>query len=219
MISATKIPAWIWKTSKGLRTQAVLNAIVEVLLVGLDFTFIWATKRAVDIATGRLAGSLFWTCAVLIAIMVCKVFISFVRRWIAAILGVRSQNQMQLRLFDRLMRSIWSGKETHHSGDVLNRLEKDVGDVTSIITETIPAAFGVIVRFLGAFIFFFQMDFPGSMERGRGRPRTGRCAYQVEGDGGSQEKPCMHVCRTRDDHGRIRKRTKRNRCRCRQAGC
>ena len=51
MISATKIPAWIWKTSKGLRTQAVLNAIVEVLLVGLDFTFIWATKRAVDIAT------------------------------------------------------------------------------------------------------------------------------------------------------------------------
>ena len=158
MISATKIPAWIWKTSKGLRTQAVLNAIVEVLLVGLDFTFIWATKRAVDIATGRLAGSLFWTCAVLIAIMVCKVFISFVRRWIAAILGVRSQNQMQLRLFDRLMRSIWSGKETHHSGDVLNRLEKDVGDVTSIITETIPAAFGVIVRFLGAFIFFFQMD-------------------------------------------------------------
>ena len=158
MISAKKIPAWIWKTSKGLRTQAVLNAIVEVLIVGLDFLFIWATKRAVDIATGRLVGSLILTCGILIAILLCKVVISFARRWIAAILGVRSQNQMQLRLFDRLMRSIWSGQETHHSGDVINRLEKDVGDVTSTITETIPAAFGVIVRFLGAFIFFFNMD-------------------------------------------------------------
>lgn len=65
---------------------------------------------------------------------------------------------MQLRLFRYLMMSEWSGLESRHSGDVLNRMERDVRDVTSAITETLPSLLGVMVRLGGAFLFLYSMD-------------------------------------------------------------
>ena len=149
----------MWQTSKGLRLQSALNALTSIVAVGLDFAFIAATKLAIDIATGRYQGlTLRWAACFLVAIMVCRLLLSFGSRWIAAILGVRSQNLMQLRLFRHIMQCEWKGLEQRHSGDVLNRLERDVKDVTDVITDTVPSVLGVLVRFCGAFVFLYSMD-------------------------------------------------------------
>jgi ABC-type bacteriocin/lantibiotic exporter with double-glycine peptidase domain len=152
------IPKWFWNTSRGLRLQSCINAVLGIIHVGLDFAFIAATKLAIDIATGRSRQSLSIAAALLIGIMLSQILMGFTRKWVAAILGVRSQNMLQLRLFSHLMKSEWSGIEKHHSGDVLNRLEHDVRDITNVITETIPSVLGLIVRFIGAFIFLYSMD-------------------------------------------------------------
>ena len=149
---------WLWHTSRGIRLQAFLNAVVEVVSVCMSFAFISATKHAIDIATGRQNGSLRWAAVMLVSIMACQILLGFSRRWIAAILGVRAQNRLQLRLFHQLMGSTWSGMEHHHSGDVLNRLERDVQDVTNVISDTIPSLLGVAFRFAGAFGFLYLMD-------------------------------------------------------------
>ena len=65
---------------------------------------------------------------------------------------------MQQRMLDRILRSEWHGKERHHSGDVLNRLEFDVNNVVNFLTETIPGAISVLALFLGAFLYLFSMD-------------------------------------------------------------
>ncbi len=149
----------MWQTSRGLRLQSALNALTSIVAVGLDFAFIAATKLAIDIATGRYQGlTLRWAACFLVAIMVCRLLLSFGSRWIAAILGVRSQNLMQLRLFRHIMQCEWKGLEQRHSGDVLNRLERDVKDVTDVITDTVPSVLGVLVRFCGAFVFLYSMD-------------------------------------------------------------
>ncbi len=150
---------WLWRSSEGLRLQTVINAAMGVINVGLDFAFIWATKLVVDIATGRSEGATFAIGAsLLVLIMGTQILMSFARRWVTALLGVRSQNLMQLRLFRYLMQSEWSGLENRHSGDVLNRLERDVRDVTNTITETLPSFLGVTVRLVGAFFFLYSMD-------------------------------------------------------------
>ena len=155
---SSNIPRWFWHTSRGLRLQSCINAVLGIIHVGLDFAFIAATKLAIDIATGRSQSSLNIAAALLIGIMLSQILMGFTRKWVAAILGVRSQNMLQLRLFSHLMQSEWSGIEKHHSGDVLNRLEHDVKDITNVITETIPSVLGLTVRFVGAFIFLYSMD-------------------------------------------------------------
>lgn len=156
--SVRDLSLWLWRSSRGLRLQAALNAVIGIVTVCFDFAFIYATKWTIDIATGRAEGSLRVAAYALIAIMVSKITLGFARKWVSALLGVRSLNILQSRLFSRLLQSEWNGQEDRHSGDTLNRMEQDVRDLTSCITETIPALLEVSFRFVGAFFYLFSMD-------------------------------------------------------------
>lgn len=150
--------AWLWRTSKGIRLQSCLNAATGIAQVALDFSFIFATKAIIDIATGRRQDSLAVASVALVVIVALRISLSAFARWVSAILGVRSQNRLQMRVFSHLMRSQWEGLEQKHSGDVLNRLERDVRDITNTITDTVPSAVAVCVRLAGAFLFLYSMD-------------------------------------------------------------
>ncbi len=158
MKNSISIIKWFAQKARRHLLQATLNAVIGVSSVALDFAFIWATKRCIDIATGHSDQSLRVASAFLIGITLTRIAIGFSRRWIGAILGVKAQNTMQLSLFQRLLRTEWNGRETRHSGDVLNRLVRDVNDVTTVVTETIPSALVVLTRLVGAFIFLYSMD-------------------------------------------------------------
>ena len=149
---------WMWRASKGLRLQSVLNALIGILSVILDFAFIYATKWTIDIATNRAEGSLRVAAYALAAIMLSKILLGFARKWVSALLGVRSQNILQKRLFAHLLKSEWSGQEGRHTGDTLNRMGQDVRDLTACITETIPSLLEVLFRLVGAFLYLFYMD-------------------------------------------------------------
>lgn len=137
-----------------------------IIRVALDFAFIWATKLAIDIATGNLSSSsliphpstLFGAGALLIGIMALQMALGYLGRWIAALLGVEAQNRMQRHIFEHLLRSEWRGIEQRHSGDVLNRLVSDSSTVISVVTDTAPQALAVLVRLVCAFFFLFSMD-------------------------------------------------------------
>ena len=133
---AFELFGWMWRASKGLRLQSVLNAFIGILSVVLDFAFIYATKWTIDIATNRAEGSLRVAAYALAAIMLSKILLGFARKWVSALLGVRSLNILQKRLFVHLLKSEWSGQEGRHTGDTLNRMEQDVRDLTVCVTTT-----------------------------------------------------------------------------------
>lgn len=91
-------------------------------------------------------------------LILCDFALHIASIWVRNILGIRAQNRMQQRMLDRILRSEWHGKERFHSGDVINRLEGDVGNVVGFLTETIPSTLSVLAMFLGAFFYLFSMD-------------------------------------------------------------
>lgn len=138
--------------------KSVVNIILGLVVVILDFAFIWATKMTIDTATGQDGHPLWVGCTLLIGIGLLNISISFARQWSSALLGVKSQNLMQLRTFARLMHSIWTGKEQFHSGDIMNRLIRDANEITTFITDTLPATLCVCVRLVFAFLYLFHFD-------------------------------------------------------------
>lgn len=149
---------WLWHTARSYRMQASINAVLGCSSVLLDFAFIWATKMAIDVATQKQAGTLETAAIFLIGIMLLQILVGFTNRWVRAILGVRAQNKMQQHIFGQLLNSDWSSLEQKHTGDMLNRLERDVTDVVNVITETLPSMLAVCVRLVGAFLFLYSMD-------------------------------------------------------------
>ena len=155
---ARLILRWLWQAWRGNRLQAMLNALIGLASVGVSLWQVWAVQRAIDVASGARQGSLYGAVALMGALILCDFGLNIASTWVRNILGIKAQNRMQQRMLDRILRSEWHGKEQHHSGDVLNRLEFDVSNVVSFLTETIPSTLSVVAMFVGAFCYLLSMD-------------------------------------------------------------
>ncbi len=149
---------WFVRTSRGIRLRSIVNTLTGVIGVGLDFAFIWATKRCIDTATHQTEGSLTESALLLGAVMTAIIALGFARNWLAAILGVQSTNKIQRRMFETVLGSVWLGRDRQHTGDTMNRLDRDVRDVTGVISNTLPQALIVTCRLIGAFVFLCVYD-------------------------------------------------------------
>ena len=162
-IPKTKYPtrtilAWLWDAWRGNRLQAVLNALIGVADVVLSLAQVWAVKHAIDVASGADTGSIYWAVGIMAALILGNFAINIAGVWVRNILGIRAQNRMQQQMLDHIMQSEWHSKAHHHSGDILNRLEIDVSNVVTFLTETIPNTLSVLMMFIGAFFCLFAMD-------------------------------------------------------------
>ncbi len=149
---------WLWRAWRGNQLQAVLNASVGLLSVGVSLAQVWAVKRAIDVASHAVEGNIYWAVGLMGILILADFALNISSIWIRNLLGIKAQNRMQQRMLDRILRSEWQGRERLHSGDVLNRLETDVNTVVNFLTETIPSTLSVLAMFLGAFFYLFSMD-------------------------------------------------------------
>ena len=149
---------WLWRAWRGNRLQAGLNAVIGLLGVAVSLAQVWAVQHAIEVAEGAVAGSIYLAVALMAGLILADFALHISGIWIKNILGIRAQNRMQQQLLDRILRSEWHGKESRHSGDVLNRLEFDVSNVVGFLTEVIPSTLSVALLFVGAFCYLFSMD-------------------------------------------------------------
>ena len=156
--NAKTLLIWLWRAWRGNQLQAVLNASVGLLSVGVSLAQVWAVKRAIDVASHSVDGNIYWAVGVMGFLILADFALNISSIWIRNLLGIKAQNRMQQRMLDRILRSEWHGREKLHSGDVLNRLETDVNTVVNFLTETIPNTLSVLAMFLGAFFYLFSMD-------------------------------------------------------------
>lgn len=156
--TAREIFRWLWHAWNGNRLQAVLNAVIGLVSVVVSLSSVWAVQHAIDVASHATEGNIYWAVAIMGGLILCDFALNIASVWVQNILGVKAQNRMQQQILDRLLRSEWHGKESRHSGDVLNRLEFDVNSVVVFLTQTIPGALSTLALFLGAFIYLCNLD-------------------------------------------------------------
>lgn len=149
---------WLWRAWRGNRLQAVLNASIGLLSVGVSLAQVWVVKRAIDVASHAVEGDIYWAVGLMGFLILADFALNISSIWIRNLLGIKAQNRMQQKMLDHILRSEWQGRERLHSGDVLNRLETDVNTVVNFLTETIPNTLSVLAMFLGAFFYLFSMD-------------------------------------------------------------
>lgn len=77
---------------------------------------------------------------------------------IAAIVDIRVQNGIQAEVYDCILRTDWVSLEQFRSGDLLNRLNTDVGAVAGGVTGLLPSFVSAAVQFLGSLIIILCYD-------------------------------------------------------------
>ena len=156
--STKEIFHWLWLAWRGNHKQAILNALIGLLSVGVSLATVWAVQNAIDVASHVKPGSIYIAVSIMGGLILCDFALSIASVWVRNLLGIKAQNRMQQNMLDRILRSEWHGRERYHSGDVLNRLELDVANVVTFLTETIPSSISTLAMFLGAFCYLLTKD-------------------------------------------------------------
>ena len=134
--------------------------LTGVLSVGLSLFFIYVSKLLIDTASGNADGdrSIGFYTALLVIAMACQLICDAVDRWNSVRVQLRTGNDLRHRVFDRILRSEWSGLAGYHTGDIVNRIERDVSAVVSLLTVSFPAVAVMCIQFLAAMYFFICLD-------------------------------------------------------------
>lgn len=156
--SILTIAKWLWTIARGNRLQMFLNALIGIMQVAASLLSVYAVKHAIDVASHETEGNLYLAIAFMGGIILADFLLGVSSVWVRSLLGVKAQNRLQQVMLERVLRSEWQARNVRHSGDIINRLEGDVGVVVGFLTETLPSALATLMLFLGAFSYLYTMD-------------------------------------------------------------
>lgn len=150
---------WLYNTWKGYKLQTIINITIGILIVLTDLAFVWGTKLCIDIAThSNSQWNLKSAITILAVLLIMQLLLSYANKWIKATLGAKSTCQMQKDNYRHLLQCDWTALKQYHSGDLLNRLEKDIDSIVIFLTESIPSLLTTLARLAGAFLLLYAMS-------------------------------------------------------------
>lgn len=149
---------WLWQSFCGFRVQFLIKTFIGLLDVFVSLSTVWAVQHAIDVASGAISGSVYYSVGLIGLLIFSDFIINVSNVWLKNILGVNAQNIMRQRMLDRILKAEWRALENIHSGDLLNRLEFDINNVVTFLTETIPNIISILILFVGAFFYLLNMD-------------------------------------------------------------
>ena len=163
---------WFGRAMRPHWASVTCMMMCHVLLAVCSVAFVYVSKKLVDVAVAMLGGRVFelwpgfapadwglvpWAAA-LCLVIVLRVLLNALRSYLQTRTEIALKNRLRYNLFNVLMHVRSDGGARHHSGDVLNRLQEDVRQVSSTLAGSIPNLFGTALQFLAAFGFLVYLD-------------------------------------------------------------
>lgn len=149
---------WMYKYIRRYRFVIFVHIALGVTgtLMGLLSSI--GMKRMIDVVTGYWYGG-FASAAVYMAVMMIgSVLLGAAASRIAAIINIRVQNGIQAEVYDRMLRTDWESLEQFRSGDLLQRLNVDVGGIASGVTSFLPSLVTGSAQFFGSLAIILYYD-------------------------------------------------------------
>ena len=149
---------WLWNTSLGYRVHILASILVGTARIGVSLTFVWLCKYLIDIATHQTDGDIVTGLVLMTVCIILQLLMSSLLSRLYTHSEICLRNRLRHNLLEHILKSRWNGRETFHSGDMLNRMEEDVCTVTNLLAGSIPSAGITLFQLAGAALFLFYLD-------------------------------------------------------------
>lgn len=120
---------WIFAYIRRYRAAVGIHILLGILGTALSLLSSVAMKTLIDVVTGFETGAIWSAAAWMAGLLLGSAAMQAAASRIAAIVDIRVQNGIQAEVYDCILRTDWVSLEQFRSGDLLNRLNTDVGAV------------------------------------------------------------------------------------------
>ena len=87
--------------------------------------------------------------------MVLQVLMRIFVKYYEGRITILAKNRIRSDVFEKALRSTWTGKDKFHSADMANRMEEDIRVITEFICCDIPTAFVTVLQLIAAVVMLF----------------------------------------------------------------
>lgn len=149
---------WMYQYAKRYKEAILFYIILGVLGTAMSLGGSVASKYLIDAVTGVDKRNIGYIVFLIIAMAILGVIIKAVSSRITAKISVKVNNEIQREVYDKIMTTDWLSMTKFHSGDLLNRLNSDVGTVSNSVLGWVPSLITKLAQFLGALAIILYYD-------------------------------------------------------------
>lgn len=149
--------AWFIRQLHVIRVNVAVRIVAGIVQVALGLLLVWLCRRFIDYAVWQ--DNVVEEVSLLVGALLASVGIRQAVFYLQSSAEIVQQNAIRQRLFDHLLsRRLYATTERLHSGDISQRLERDISTVSAITTDVLPRMVVTGVQLLGAFMLMLSMD-------------------------------------------------------------
>lgn len=149
---------WTWQQLAGMRLRILGSCMIGMLRICVSLSFVWVCKIIVDVATQRHGEHIWWWIGAMCGVIMLMVLTSAWNTRVREKNRIVVSNRLRQRLFGRVMRAQWHGREALHTGDTVNRLEDDIRTISTTATDHIPALLIACFQLIASSFVLFTMQ-------------------------------------------------------------
>lgn len=148
----------LWRHLGSVRLQVCACALIRGVGAAASLVFVLYSKRVVDIATGLCDSPLRSGILVLLGIMILRIVCAVAASYYEGRLVINAKNRIRSQVFDKALRSTWTGQEKFHSADAANRMEEDLRVITEFVCVSVPDAIVTLLQLIAAVAMLFSFS-------------------------------------------------------------
>lgn len=140
---------WLLRFVSRYKFQIFLYVVIGVTatLMGLGVSV--ASKFLIDSVISHNSETILRSAALAVSLGVTQILVNAGMSRVTAIIGTKISLEIRSAIYEHIIYSRWQDIRKYHSGDLLNRIEGDVGAVSNSIVTFIPGVFTRSAQFLG----------------------------------------------------------------------
>ena len=150
--------SWLNDNTKHIYIRLGFLTFLAMSMSIISVRLAWMTKIALDAATKVTNDNLYFRIIEIFALIILQVSIQIIYSKVNVKLTARYSMSLKESLFNHLMKKNWQKVSAYHSGELLNRINSDIGVITSGVVSIIPNAIALSARVILSFGSLFNLD-------------------------------------------------------------
>lgn len=149
-----------WIYGYGLKYKRSIAYFICLGIFGTVFGLAGSvlSKKIIDAVTGYDAGGLLMSIIFYAFFQIFNLGINALNQRVSAEINIKVDQELRADIYGKIIDADWESLSEFHSGDLLNRVNSDVGSVASSVIGWIPELITRCFQFVGAFAVIMYYD-------------------------------------------------------------
>ncbi len=149
---------WLLHYVSRYRLQIFMYIVIGILSTAMGLGASVASKYLIDSVVAHDRDTIMSSALFAVTLGVAQILINALVSRIVSIVGTRVSNEIRESVYEHIVLSRWEDISKYHSGDLLNRIEGDVGALSNSILSFIPGVFTKLAQFIGCLAVVLYYD-------------------------------------------------------------